>query len=84
MSHTRAHIRITGPRQVAEFVGKINSDGTTTKYMIENADGSIRVSARSLLGVIYASEDFEDTMFFVNDTTEGELPSIIDPYRVIA
>ena len=84
MSHIRAHIRITGPAQAAEFVGKINSDGSTNKYFVENSDGKIRADARSLLGVIYASADFGDTMYFVNDTVDGSFPSFIDSYRVIA
>ena len=79
----RAHIRIVGPAQAAEFVSKVNSDGSTNKYYVENADGKVRADARSLLGVIYASAEFKDFMYFVNDSNDGELPGFIDSYRVV-
>ena len=83
MFHSRAHIRISGPAQAAEFVGKVNSDGTATKFYLENENGKMRVDARSLLGVIYASAEFKDGLYFVNDTKDGVFPSFIDAYRVI-
>lgn len=79
----RAHIRIMGPAEAAEFVSKVNSDGSTNKYYVENADGKVRADARSLLGVIYASAEFRDSMYFVNDSDDGRLPSFIDSYRVV-
>ena len=75
----RAHIRIMGPAQAAEFVSKVNSDGSTNKYFV----GKVRADARSLLGVIYASAEFRDSMYFVNDSDDGKLPSFIDSYRVV-
>lgn len=84
MPHVRAHIRISGPAQAAEFVSQVNSDGSTNKYFVENADGKIRADARSLLGVIYASAEFGDSMYFVNDSTDDALPRFIDKYRVLA
>ena len=84
MAHIRAHIRIDNPTAAATFVSKINSEGTTHKYTIENQDGTARVDARSLLGVIYATTDYADHMYCVNDTVDGVFPSLIDDYRVIA
>jgi len=84
MSHVRAHILIEGTTQASEFVIKMNSDGTTNKYFIESEDGTDRVNARSLLGVIYASTEYASNMYLVNDTADGEFPSFIDSYRVIS
>ena len=78
----RAHIRINTPQEAADFVQKINSDGTTNKYTLVNDTGIYRADARSLLGVIYAMTDFNDNMYFVNETVDGVFPSLIDMYRV--
>lgn len=82
MPHSRAHIRLNTMYEVNEFVSTINKDGTINKYMIEDFEGKQRVSARSLVGVLYAMTDFNDNMFFVNETVDGEFPSFIDSYRV--
>ena len=82
MPHIRAHIRLNTMEEVRNFVQLINSDGSVNKFMIEDFDGKQRVSARSVMGVLYAMTDFNDNMFFVNDSTEGELPSFIDEYRI--
>ena len=78
----RAHIRLNTPKEAAEFVQFINSDGTVTKYTIMDASGKYRVSARSLIGVIYAMTDFNDEMYLVNETDDGVFPHAIDQYRV--
>lgn len=79
--HSRAHIRLITMSEVNEFVKTINSDGTTSHYVIENADGSLRVNARSLEGVLYASVDYNDEMYLVNDTFDGIYPNI-EKFRV--
>ena len=84
MARIRAHIQLNGPTQVAEFVSKVNAHSTDRQFFIENEDGKIRADARSLLGVIYASADFGDTMYLVNDINDGEFPAFIDTYRALA
>lgn len=84
MSYIRAHIRVNNPTEAAEFVSKLNSDGSTNSYVIENKDGKHRVNARSLLGVIYACTDYSDAMYLVNDSDDGNFPSFINDYRVLA
>ena len=81
MPHSRAHIRVITTAEAAQFVADINSDGTANKYIIENFDGSNRVNARSLLGVIYAMTEHQDNMFLVNETEDGVFPSCINKYR---
>lgn len=78
----RAHIRLNTPQEASDFVQKINSDGSTSKYTITDSTGAYRANARSLLGVIYAMTDFNDNMYFVNETADGVFPSAIDMYRV--
>lgn len=78
----RAHIRLNTPQEASEFVQLINSDGSVTKYTITDASGKYRVSARSLIGVIYAMTDFNDEMYLVNETEDGVFSHVIDKYRV--
>ena len=68
--------------EAMDFVSKMNTDGTADKLMIEDFEGRQRVSARSIVGVMYAVTDFNDNMFFVNDTNDGNFPSVIDAYRI--
>ena len=81
MPHSRAHIRVITTAEAAQFVADINSDGTANKYIIENFDGSNRVNARSLLGVIYAMTEYQDEMFLVNLTEDGKYPFSVNKYR---
>lgn len=78
----RAHIRFNTTQEATEFVQFLNSDGTTTKYIITDNTGTYRTNARSLLGVIYAMTDFNDHMYLVNETEDGVFPGTIDKYRV--
>ena len=82
MPHSRAHIRVITTAEAAQFVADLNSDGTANKYIIENFDCSIRINARSLLGVIYAMTEHQDEMFLVNLTEDGVLPASMNKYRI--
>lgn len=81
MAHTRAQLDLSFSAEVTSFVKELNSDGSTNKYMIENYDGSERVNARSLLGVMYASAEFGGMLFLVNESEDGKFPHSIDKYR---
>ena len=80
--YVRAHIRLNTTMEANDFVAALNSDGSTDNYSVENFSGAHRVNARSLLGVIYATVEFNDNMYLVNETTNGKFPSSIDKYRV--
>ena len=80
--HTRAHIRFSTTEEATKFVTELNSDGSVNKYVIENFNGTSRVNARSLLGVIYAMTEHDEHMFLVNDTIDGYFPSFVDKYRM--
>jgi hypothetical protein len=77
----RAKIRLDTMTEVADFVRQLNSDGSINKYTIENEAGNHRVNARSYLGVIYASAEFGDGMYLVNETEDGVFPAFINAYR---
>lgn len=80
--HSRCRICIDTPAQAQDFVQKINSDGTIYKYYLENFEGNKRVDARSYLGVIYASSDFEGQIFLVNETEDNKMPSFINDFLI--
>jgi len=74
---TRTKIRLETNKDVANFVSKINADGSIDKYVVEDAEGHHRVNARSYLGMLYASAEFAGNMFLVNETEDGKFPSFI-------
>ena len=80
--HTRCRISIETPQEAQSFVQQLNSDGTIDKYFLENFDCTKRVDARSYLGVIYASSDFEGQIFLVNATEDGKLPSFVNNFMI--
>ena len=84
MGYVRAHIRLNTTTEATELISMLNSDGTATRYTIESFDRTQRVNARSLLGVLYAITDFNDEMYFVNETDPASIPSFLDKYRVNA
>lgn len=77
----RAKIRLDTNKSVMAFVQAINSDGSIDKYVITDFDGIHCVSARSYLGVLYASSEFGDNMYLVNLTEDGKFPHFIDEFR---
>lgn len=80
--HVRCQIRLETAAEANDFVNIINQSDSKYRYIVENFSGTERVSARSLLGVIYATADFNSEMFLVNDTENGFFPASIDKYRV--
>lgn len=77
----RARIRLDLMSEVADFVRQLNADGSINKYVVEDLEGKHRVNARSYLGMIYASAEFGDHMFLVNETEDGVFPAFINNYR---
>ena len=80
--HIRAHIRLNTMEEIQTFIDQLNRIGGIDKFMVEDFDGKQRVSARSVVGMLYAMTDFNDDMYFVNDTNDGVFPNFIDVYRV--
>ena len=80
--HIRAKIRLNTMKEIETFIDQLNRIGGVDKFMVEDFDGKQRVSARSVVGMLYAMTDFNDNMFFVNDTNDGVFPNFIDAYRI--
>jgi len=81
---TRTKIRLETNKEVTAFVQKLNSDGSIDKFIVEDAEGRHRVSARSYLGMLYASAEFADNMFIVNETEDGKFPNFIYDFMPIS
>lgn len=79
--HSRAHIRLTSQADVLSFVQQISACPDT--YSIESHDGSRRIDARSVLGVMYFTFDLQDEMFLVNESADGKIPAFVDQFRVL-
>lgn len=78
----RTHICLITQTDAANFVSNLNRDGSTDRYVLETADGRTRVSARSLLGVLYFISEHNKETYLVNETNDGVIPSGIDQYRI--
>ena len=78
----RIHIRINSNDEAARLVTILNGDGSLNKYMIESYDGTERINARSLMGVIYMCGAHNNDTYLVNDTNNGDFPLEIDDFRV--
>lgn len=77
----RARIRLDTVGSVDDFVRRLNSDGTTNKYVVESMTGKHRVDARSYLGMIYASAEFGDHLYLINETEDGVFPAWVNEFR---
>ena len=80
----RTKIRLETNKEVASFVSQMNSDGSIDKYIVEDENGTHRVSARSFLGMIYASAEFADNMYLVNETEDGKFPTFIYQFQPLS
>ena len=78
-SHIRAKVKLITQNDAIDFI-KALCDGKSDFYDLENFDGSQRVNARSILGMLYASSEF-DSLFLVNTTTDGRFPASINRFR---
>ena len=78
-SHVRAKIELSSRENIIDFIYAL-CDGSTDFFSIENFNGTMKINARSILGMIYAVTEF-DALFLVNDTTDGRFPASIDKFR---
>ena len=80
----RTRIRLETNSQVTNFVRLLNSDGSIDKYIVEDESGTCRVGARSYLGMLYASSEFADNMYLVNETEDGKFPTFIYQFQPLS
>ena len=79
-AHIRAHIRLNNQMEAMDLVQKLSK--MDDSYVIENKNGTHRINAKSVIGVIYTMFDFPEEMYLVNETRDGEIPLVADLYRV--
>ena len=78
-THRRMPINITTQKQGFEFIKDIAV--LNDSFSLENFDGTARVDARSMMGVLYAIAEMTDDMYLVNNTNDGEFPIAMEKYR---
>ena len=77
--YIRCRIQLDTKEQIEQFILAL-CDGTNSWYAVENKEGDRVVNARSLLGMIYATSEFDST-YLVNETNNGCFPPKIDTFR---
>ena len=77
MGYNRAKIKLETTSDISEFVQILQT--ISDDFIIEDKEGALKVNARSLLGVTYASMEF-DEMYLVNKN-KGTIPYKIDRFR---
>lgn len=74
-----AHIYLKSNEEAAKFVSLLTRENSNDTYVLENYDGTYRVNAKSLLGVLYFISEFNQEMYLVN-LTSSELPNFIKDF----
>ena len=76
--HTRTEIRLTTDRDISAFIQ--TAMNSSDELVLENFDGSRRVSASSMLGVMYAAAEFGQ-VFLVNVTNDAVISAEFNQFR---
>ena len=82
MDRIRAKITLDTTKSVLDFVSHMTTAMESDRLMLENFDGTHRVSARSFLGAMYASTEWGGEIYLINETNDGVFPSFINDFRV--
>lgn len=77
-NHSRAEIHLTTDKDISAFIhAAMNQDD---ELVLENFDGSRRVSASSMLGVMYAAAEFGQ-VYLVNVTNDANIGAEFNQFR---
>lgn len=68
----RLRIRILSQNDVVSLVNSLNT--WTDKFILESEDGTYRVNAKSVLGVLYFVSEHPMDTYLVNMTSGGYYP----------
>ena len=82
MSNVRAHINVTTQTEILKLISNLSTLDDT--FTVENFNGSIRVNARSIMGMLYITAECGDQLYLVNNTHDGVFPALLDELRVVA
>lgn len=69
----RLRIRILSQNDVVSLVNSLNT--WTDKFILESEDGTYRVNAKSVLGVLYFVSEHPMDTYLVNMTSGGYYPN---------
>ena len=78
VNHSRSEITLTTDRDISAFIQIAMNHAD--ELVIENFDGSSRVSASSMLGVMYAAAEF-GRVFLVNATNDADIGAEFNQFR---
>ena len=78
-TYVRARIYISSQKELLSFVNSFYE--TDDQFTVENRNGTSRVNAGSVIGMMYAMSEFSEEMYIVNRTRDGVFPSFIDKFR---
>lgn len=76
--HTRTEINLTTDRDISTFIQTATNQ--KDELVLENFDGSRRVSASSMLGVMYAAAEFGQ-VYLVNVTNDANIGAEFNQFR---
>ena len=82
MSHVRAQINVTTQTEILKLLSTLS--GMDDTFTVENFNGSIRVNARSIMGMLYITAECGDQLYLVNNTRDGVFPTFLNEMRVVA
>lgn len=78
VNHSRSEIALTTDRDISAFIQIAMNHAD--ELVLENFDGSRRVSASSMLGVMYAAAEF-GRVFLVNVTNDANIGAEFNQFR---
>lgn len=78
--YSRTHICLDTQQKILDFMSIMAKQ--TDTFMLENYNGKQRANASSMLGVLYASGDYGDEMYLVNETNDGFFPNELETFRI--
>ena len=78
--YSRTHICLDTQQKILDFMSIMAKQ--TDTFMLENHNGKQRANASSMLGVLYASGDYGDEMYLVNETNDGFFPNELETFRI--
>ena len=78
--YIRANIALDTQPAILDFL-KLMA-GEDSNYVVESKDGTHRVNARSMLGLLYMATEHPTELFLLNTTHDGEFPPALDNFRM--
>lgn len=77
-TRTRKKISVKNQHDAVDLVQMLSV--LPDEYVLENMNGTRRVDAKSVLGVMYLTMDFVDNTWLVNESNDGVYPEGVDKF----